>query len=1857
MTAYDLSASDNVSAITTTNQGQAAPTTDNSEGEVSENIPNTQPTAEKAKPKAKAKPDEIVADTPDARLATEATVRVLTDSGIEVVEVSDAMAMAVMGDNVELSAKKKRALETASVQEEHQPTVVSSADGTKVLNNLDNLANEYSEKSNQSRTFLGDIAKAIGAERKGSGSEYVTFETKNGKVVTIRLSNHNAKVSNFDNNGETDGISIVVSAKGNAGITNDGEAHIVEHYYDAIRLRRAEGKPLADIVRSIKQALYSGEFTDTTGLAERQEVNLNETEALRTPRGTIYGWTDGRRIYLTREGMNPETPIHEYTHLWARAMMQHNAPGWQSVKDLLRDTPVWQKVLNDPNYAGIHGNEDAVASEVIARLSGNSGAQKMQAMARRLINEGNPDATTLIDRIRQALQEFWNWVGTNLFGIKSFDSIDQVTDRVLWDMLNGTDLGYLAPNQNELMILGEQGASALDKAEEVTHRMDNLKVAREMEAEGKDAKTIRMATGWERGADGKWRYETEDFVLNEKTTNRITNELDYQGLSVVFLGDLIGDTEIFNAYPQLRNLRVRVHDFGGVIPQGALHWEEQLYDSYIKVNKSTIVNDFAERAMNRYAQADSRLIRINQGRNPETGEKFADADEQKEYKDMYSEMAEEALADARKFRERALTTAKSVLLHEVQHAIQFIEGFAIGSSAERFADVRGEVLRSINFMTSGDLLNGSAISDSQSLRDALSKKIPYTDVSLKEGYADNLQKVARKYGYDNIDALVDDFENMPSAFEQYHRTAGEVESRNVQSRMGYTEQQRRETLLAETEDVAREAQIFIMENSDASQMSSTEIDINPLLNVVKILYERGKEFASKLFQRSFFDVAKTPDFMKPLGLRGDKFTVRYGVISRHAGKDGAHDLSLDNWAQLPQALQTPFAICRLNDSADSYRIYTTLQNANGEYIVVGVDVKNVGRELNVNAISTAFGRRNEANLPMDEEVIYKDKNITPEQSSLLERPNFAQYPTEQELSTDKVSETSSPVQESGELFRPETGEPFYSNAEYAVLNIRQEKATPQQWLAMIQKNGGLKSGEDKWIGLSDWLSNNDAKTLTKQEVLEFISQNQIVIEEVRYSQFGAGFIDEATKKLDAELKEIGWDEMEKRYPGFGEYFEMYGNELVWSEERASIGEHEDFILDNKILTPDVNDNAINETRERYTTEGLENKKEIALVVPTISPYNERDEVHFGDAGGGRAVAWVRFGETTDANGNRILVIDEIQSKRHQDGREKGYSDIDAREKLVNAVNVYRSVTQEYDTYRERLKEKYDYNSFEGSSFDKSKRLTNSLTKEERANLAELNAKQREAADVLDKARDNAKGVPDAPFDKNWHELAMKRMLRYAAENGFDKVAWTTGEQQAKRYDIGTSVNHIHVINREEERYVSVSPNNGRIIELPTEPDSDVIVSGEYKGQRLQDVFGKELAEKILSVGIGEDVRIAGEDLHIGGEGMKGFYDKMLPSFMNKYGKKWGVKVGEVTMPDLQDGYQTMHSVDVTPQMRESVMQGQPMFRPDDIETVNEQFNAELDAFDNGTLQGELHLGQPGPILQSSGLNASEMFITPRTLKQHLSKHGLTTSDIRNLPEAMQEPLMVYEWGTKAKSLVVITQIPRGDQRITVAVKLERGGNRLEVNEIASVHGKDAERFISEMINSKEGGLSEALRYVDKINALDWLGLVPPKGTASLTNQEREIANIIENFDNPTIWQDNNAFRPSIVQSERQSPATAVSAEQMAERLGISIEIDESMPARGSYNPRTGRIRINPSRHSTAEDVQRTVLHEAIGHGGIHAVTGKHFERVCTQVYDMMTPEQRVDIRRRHGNLSNEAVGAEYMADTGIYSLRFFSFCQ
>ncbi len=561
---------------------------------------------------------------------------------------------------------------------------------------------------------------------------------------------------------------------------------------------------------------------------------------------------------------------------------------------------------------------------------------------------------------------------------------------------------------------------------------------------------------------------------------------------------------------------------------------------------------------------------------------------------------------------------------------------------------------------------------------------------------------------------------------------------------------------------------------------------------------------------------------------------------------------------------------------------------------------------------------------------------------------------------------------------------FVSNAARAVESIKQEKATPEQWLKMIEKQGGLKAGEDKWIGLSQWLKDSDAKTLTKQEVLDFINENAIRIEEVNYGDLHNV---EGLKTLQEEFEQI-YDDLRDDFYNEGNYdakeradaaFEVLrdrhkgGDDFdlaFYIDDDASHTGYTLYISDNNAAAYFL-DNAerpINPTRLTYTTEGLDNKQEIALIVPTIEPWNTNDEIHFGDAGEGRAIAWIRFGETTTdeletfhqqmlekyghtymmdlsneeqnkydelrkKHKERVLVIDEIQSKRHQEGREKGYDD-NEHNKRVNELDKKigwgMPLTDEEKEEVKALEQRplkdgevhiiaeaprleveegeiFYKTEFAGRTFHVRKASVESKQDAAKALAKEINEEIHEHNNQLSNA------IPAAPFEKNWMELAMKRMLRLAAEEGYDKVAWTTGEQQAERYNLSKTFNTV-LYDKETQKLTAGNVVNGSFdYNLPN-------IEETVPQEKLPEYVGKEKAAELLDKGI-----LQGQNLRIGGEGMKGFYDKMLPSFMNKYGKQWGVKVGEVTMPQLEEGYQTMHSVDVTPEMKRSVMEGQPMF--------------------------------------------------------------------------------------------------------------------------------------------------------------------------------------------------------------------------------------------------------------------------------------------------------------------------------------------
>ena len=276
----------------------------------------------------------------------------------------------------------------------------------------------------------------------------------------------------------------------------------------------------------------------------------------------------------------------------------------------------------------------------------------------------------------------------------------------------------------------------------------------------------------------------------------------------------------------------------------------------------------------------------------------------------------------------------------------------------------------------------------------------------------------------------------------------------------------------------------------------------------------------------------------------------------------------------------------------------------------------------------------------------------------------------------------------------------------------------------------------------------------------------------------------------------------------------------------------------------------------YTLPGGTNYREILLQHPNPQDKFTGASGHF--AGAPNVLASVRAKDRVGPNGEKILHIDELQSDWHQQGREHGYRPPGQSELLTG--EPYRMGEDEYGI-------KWSDGSVDDAGY--SERYATGLA--ERGKLTEK--------------------VPDAPFKKNWHEMALKKMIHHAAANGYDSIAITPGAEQAKRYRLSKQVGRVtHMTHLD-------NPNKGILFAF--DPKGNQIVENHNVFHKdLPRYIGKEGTEKLLRQKPDEHGyrELSDQNLEVGGEGMKGFYDKMIPSFLNQFGKKYGVKVGQVKIP-------------------------------------------------------------------------------------------------------------------------------------------------------------------------------------------------------------------------------------------------------------------------------------------------------------------------------------------------------------------------
>jgi hypothetical protein len=469
---------------------------------------------------------------------------------------------------------------------------------------------------------------------------------------------------------------------------------------------------------------------------------------------------------------------------------------------------------------------------------------------------------------------------------------------------------------------------------------------------------------------------------------------------------------------------------------------------------------------------------------------------------------------------------------------------------------------------------------------------------------------------------------------------------------------------------------------------------------------------------------------------------------------------------------------------------------------------------------------------------------------------------------------------------------FYSALSRAIEGIQTNKAQASIWKGMIKNltQKGVKPDEIEWTGINEWLDMQEG-SITKEQVLEYLNANGVQVTEtiqgnaesdLRDKAAAAGLRLDIQRGRDSQLGEFKFTHLYDKDDKFVQDKDLPAD-VAKALEKFNEGND----------TPKFGD---------YTVPGGENYKVLLLTLPEREPgedlaWMREQENKYGRALAGwpkevreqmktrkdsalvqkreqgtyksshfdqpNILAHVRFDERTDADGSRVLFINEIQSDWGQQGKKNGF-----RSRLTDSE---QKEMQDIESLGPNLGDKYD-------------------------RYQELSAKL-------------AGDIPSAPFVTKtdaWVALAIKRMMRYASENGFDKVAFINGQQAADLYDLSKSISRV-VFEDNSTGGIGRPKMEGPPSEgvLTAYDKSGKQVIREYVApEKVEDYIGKDAAAKLFesqpvaasSAGIGiRRYQISGQELKVGGEGMRTFYDQIVPKVAKDVLKKLGGTIDQVSI--------------------------------------------------------------------------------------------------------------------------------------------------------------------------------------------------------------------------------------------------------------------------------------------------------------------------------------------------------------------------
>ena len=308
------------------------------------------------------------------------------------------------------------------------------------------------------------------------------------------------------------------------------------------------------------------------------------------------------------------------------------------------------------------------------------------------------------------------------------------------------------------------------------------------------------------------------------------------------------------------------------------------------------------------------------------------------------------------------------------------------------------------------------------------------------------------------------------------------------------------------------------------------------------------------------------------------------------------------------------------------------------------------------------------------------------------------------------------------------------------------------------KGKGVKNEEIKWSGIEAFLEGK--KSVTKEELHEFVAGSQLQIVEQMSGE-------------DIDLRYNGSERAYTLHDSNGEVIDTFTyNEFM----DGYVAESDEEIYSNEIELREAMLDMYGKTSapkwEQYKLDGGTNYRELIFQMPNNSYSNRAMRGHWGqDAEGILVHARIQDFDTSEG---KMLFVEELQSDWHNEGHEKGYSTDEYETAVASRDKLY----DEYKKLDVAFHKYVRSNEFMTDPEDVRKKKHDWL----RAKVDAAQKKHLDAEEVVNSLKQKGMGdVADAPFRDTYHEYVMKRLIRMAAEEGYDIIGWTPSEIQVDRW--------------------------------------------------------------------------------------------------------------------------------------------------------------------------------------------------------------------------------------------------------------------------------------------------------------------------------------------------------------------------------------------------------------------------------------------------------------------------------------------